>query len=134
MTTAVAERLREARENLGFSQEAMGAIGGVTKLTQFNYEAGKRCPDANYLAALAKVGVDVLYLVTGQRMSATLEDEERVLINYYRDAPVAIKKAAMGVLLSTQPTAGNIQHNKGTGNVNTQNNTSGGNVQNITKR
>ncbi|MCE1160890.1 MAG: helix-turn-helix domain-containing protein [Burkholderiales bacterium] len=123
MSTTFAERLREVREAAGLSQEAMGAVGGVTKLTQFNYENDKRSPDANYLASLAKIGVDVLYLVTGQRMTATLDDEERVLLNYYRAAPEPIKKAALGVLLSVQNNtqtatqSGNIQNNHTSGNA-----------------
>jgi transcriptional regulator with XRE-family HTH domain len=121
-------RLKEERERLGLNQEAFGAVGGVKKLAQFNYESGKRSPDADYLAAIAKIGVDVLYLITGQRMATTLDDEERVLVNYYRAAPEPIKKAAMGVLLSTQ-TVGNVQMNQG-GN-NTQNNLNSGNIQHI---
>jgi hypothetical protein len=61
-------------------------------------------------------------------MTTTLEDEERVLINYYRAAPEPIKKAAMGVLLSTQAT-GNVQTNHG--GQNTQNNLNSGNIQHI---
>ena len=100
--STIAERFKEVREQLGLSQIAMGAIGGVKKNTIINYEKGDSSPTADYLSALAKIGVDVLYLVTGQRMTATLEDEERVLLNYYRAAPEPIKKAAIGVLLSTQ--------------------------------
>lgn len=103
MSTTLAERLKETREFLGFSQEALGAICGVTKLTQYNYEAGKRNPDSEYLAALAKFGVDVLYIITGQRITGMLGGEELALLNYYRAAPEAIKKAALGVLLSAQP-------------------------------
>jgi len=60
------DRLRLERERLGLSQEALGEIGGVKKLAQINYEKGKRHPDAEYLAAIAAAGVDVLYVLTGQ--------------------------------------------------------------------
>ncbi|MEW6463774.1 MAG: helix-turn-helix transcriptional regulator [Pseudomonadota bacterium] len=60
------DRLRMERERLGLSQEALGEIGGVKKLAQINYEKGKRHPDAEYLAAVALAGVDVLFLITGQ--------------------------------------------------------------------
>ncbi|WP_134163314.1 helix-turn-helix domain-containing protein [Pseudomonas citronellolis] len=63
------DRLRLERERLGLSQEALGEIGGVKKLAQINYEKGKRHPDSEYLAAIAGAGVDVLYLLTGQRSS-----------------------------------------------------------------
>lgn len=61
------ERLRSERERLGLSQTEIGALGGVQKNAQHNYEIGKRLPDAGYLSALAKQGVDIYYVLTGQR-------------------------------------------------------------------
>ncbi|MBZ9610786.1 helix-turn-helix domain-containing protein [Rheinheimera maricola] len=61
------ERLKEERERLGLSQEAFGAIGGVQKLAQRNYEKDNREPNASYMAALSEVGVDVMYILTGQK-------------------------------------------------------------------
>lgn len=49
------------------SQAEFGALGGVKRLAQANYEADKRDPDAAYLMALAEKGVDVFYLVSGIR-------------------------------------------------------------------
>ncbi|WP_434147965.1 helix-turn-helix domain-containing protein [Methylocaldum gracile subsp. desertum] len=60
-------RLREERERLGMSQAEFGALGGVKRLAQANYEADKRDPDVTYLMALAEKGVDVFYLVSGVR-------------------------------------------------------------------
>ncbi|MFJ3485323.1 helix-turn-helix domain-containing protein [Pseudomonas sp. NPDC090202] len=79
-------RLREERERLGLSQRAFGEIGGVEANAQGKYENGDRTPKADYLAAVAAKGVDVLYVLTGTRTPAPLEDlseiEERVLGNY----------------------------------------------------
>lgn len=61
-------RLTEERNRLGLSQEAFGAIAGVSKMSQLNYEKGVRKPDAGYLMAVAEQGVDVAYLLTGQRL------------------------------------------------------------------
>lgn len=61
------ERLREERSRLGFKQEEFAQIGGVNRNTQGSYERGDRSPDANYLAAIAAHGVDLLYVVTGVR-------------------------------------------------------------------
>lgn len=61
------KRLREERERLGLNQEAFGAIGGVKKLAQLKYEKGERAPDALYLAAIKNKGVDIVYLLTGER-------------------------------------------------------------------
>jgi transcriptional regulator with XRE-family HTH domain len=63
------DRLREERERTGLNQVAFAALGGVKKLAQINYEKGERSPDADYLAGLAAAGVDVLYVITGQRLT-----------------------------------------------------------------
>ena len=60
------ERLREERERLGLSQTAFAEAGGVQKRAQINYEKADRLPDAAYLAAIAAIGVDVLYVITGK--------------------------------------------------------------------
>lgn len=65
MTISV--RLKEERSRLKLSQTDLGAIGGVGKTTQINYEKEVGSPDATYLAAVAEKGVDVLYVVTGER-------------------------------------------------------------------
>lgn len=63
----IGDRLNEERLRLGLSQTDLGAPGGVGKTTQINYEKGAGSPDANYLAAGADLGIDVLYVVTGER-------------------------------------------------------------------
>jgi transcriptional regulator with XRE-family HTH domain len=60
-------RLKEEREKLEMNQTDFGAVAGVTKRAQINYESDRRSPDANYLAAIATLGVDVQYVVTGFR-------------------------------------------------------------------
>lgn len=61
------ERLKEERVRLKMPQWLLGQHGGVSKDTQINYEKGERKPDLDYLAGVAAVGVDVLYVVTGKR-------------------------------------------------------------------
>lgn len=99
----ISDRLREERKRLGLNQVELGAVGGVKKLAQINYESGERQPDAGYLAAIAAAGADVRYILTGERVGpppVVLTGEEQLLLNYYRDAPAAMRKAAMAVLLS----------------------------------
>lgn len=67
MESNVGARLREERTRLHLSQAAFADVAGVTKTTQGNYETNKRSPDATYLATIAASGVDVQYVVTGQR-------------------------------------------------------------------
>lgn len=80
-------RLREERERKGLSQEEFGELGGVKKLAQHNYEKGVRAPDALYFSGLAEAGVDVAFVLTGQRPAAGLSPAEQVLLDNYRRAP-----------------------------------------------
>jgi len=80
-----AERLRQERERLGLSQAALAALAGVTRNSQIKYESGERKPDIAYLVAVARAGVDILYVSTGERAVSTYglpADEEALLENY----------------------------------------------------
>lgn len=66
------DRLKEERKRLGMNQTEFGSVAGVKKDAQLNYESGARAPDTNYLAAIATVGVDVAYLLTGTRTKGAL--------------------------------------------------------------
>lgn len=63
----IKDRLKEERGRLGFNQPDFAALAGRTKKTMIDYEKGTTCPDANFLAAIAAVGADVQYIVTGKR-------------------------------------------------------------------
>lgn len=67
MVTTIGARIREERNRMALSQEAFGAIPGVTKQAQIKYEKDERHPDTLYLAAIAAAGADVLYILTGVR-------------------------------------------------------------------
>ncbi|MDR3378655.1 MAG: hypothetical protein P4M10_08220 [Verrucomicrobiae bacterium] len=65
---SIGERLREERERLGMSQAAFGALGGVLKLAQLNYEKGARLPSYQYFDKLReKPEIDVGYILSGER-------------------------------------------------------------------
>lgn len=84
-----------------------------------NYEAGKRAPDANYMAAIATAGADVLYILTGSREGPAplaLTAEEQTMLDYFREASKEVRRAALGALLgaSAGPASGAYsQHNVG---------------------
>ena len=63
----IGARLRDERERLGKNQDAFAALAGVGKRALIHYEKSERSPDANFLAAIAAAGADVLYILTGQR-------------------------------------------------------------------
>ncbi|PYB98134.1 transcriptional regulator [Pseudomonas protegens] len=84
----IGDRLKEERERLGFNQTEFAAIGQASKNSQYNYEKGERSPDAVYLAAVAEKGVDILYVVTGERRPALADSvpaDELHLLEFYRD-------------------------------------------------
>lgn len=86
----IGERLKEERLRLGLSQTELGAAGGKGKTTQINYEKGAGSPDAEYLAAAAEKGVDVLYVVTGRRTpeaANSFNGDEIDLVEHYRQLP-----------------------------------------------
>ncbi len=60
-------RLKEERERLGMTQAAMASAIGVGRLTGIHYELGDTTPTADVLMRLREVGVDVVYVLTGDR-------------------------------------------------------------------
>ncbi|MCY1414717.1 hypothetical protein D9M71_301760 [compost metagenome] len=81
--SGIGARIREERERLGLTQRIFGEVGGVEPNAQGKYESGERTPKADYLAAVAGRGADVLYILTGERTPTPLghlsQVEERVL-------------------------------------------------------
>lgn len=80
------DRIREERERLGFNQVEFAALAESTRKTLFNWESGTASPNATVLAAWAAAGLDVLYVVTGERSSAhpAHDAAEQVLLDSYR--------------------------------------------------
>lgn len=89
-------RLKAERQRLGMTQEAFGTSCGVLKGAQINYESGKRHPDTDYLAAAAQIGVDVLYVITGQRSAASAAEQQ--LLARFRASSSVLQQAALAVL------------------------------------
>ncbi|WP_439144309.1 transcriptional regulator [Pseudomonas aeruginosa] len=102
--------MRQERERIGLSQTEFAAIAdkagvaGATRQSQSLYEKGKRMPDAGYLAVVAAAGVDVSYVLTGQRQGvpapaptqeqdAPLAPDERALLDNYRHSSPEAKDA-----------------------------------------
>ena len=60
--------MKEERRRTGLGQKDFGERCGVSKTSQFNYEANDRYPDTQYLQAAHALGVDVCYVLTGSRI------------------------------------------------------------------
>ena len=100
--SGIGARLRKERERLGLSQRAFGEIGGVEANAQGKYESGNRVPKADYLVAIAKAGVDVLFVLTGTTTPIALDNltntEEKVLGSYrslHKEDQDAIRRLTM---------------------------------------
>ncbi|HRI90473.1 MAG TPA: helix-turn-helix transcriptional regulator [Accumulibacter sp.] len=76
--STISERLKEERKRLGLSQGEFAGLLAIHRNTQARYERGEREPDTAYLSGLAKAGVDVGYVLTGDR-----GDDQRGLIQGY---------------------------------------------------
>jgi transcriptional regulator with XRE-family HTH domain len=70
-------RLTQERARLGLTQADLAAVTGITRRTQINYESGQRAPDAAYLDAVDRKGIDTLFVVTGRRQAVAV-NEQRV--------------------------------------------------------
>lgn len=67
---SLVERLKGVRHSLGYTQKQMGeAVGGSLSAWQ-DYEAGKSVPGGNALTGLARLGVDINWLLTGEGEAA----------------------------------------------------------------
>lgn len=75
----------EERKRLGMSQADFAVQAGVSRETQINYESGKSAK-TDYVERIALMGVDVVFLFTGQRVQPgqLSADEAAVLENYRR--------------------------------------------------
>lgn len=105
----VQERLKSERERLGFTQPDVATLTKVGKTTVINWEKGSSSPTAVQLEQLARVGVDVLFVVTGKHAGGvapapTLTAEESTMLEYFRQAPPAVRRAALGALIGAEPT------------------------------
>ncbi len=103
------ERLKEERKRLGLTQTEFGAMAGVAKGAQLNYENGVRKPDSDYLAAIAAAGVDVLYVITGKRSSESegvLSDAESALLARWRSGSPALRGYLQEVIQTPSASSG----------------------------
>jgi len=100
------ERLKQERERLGYSQTEFASMAGKTRKTLFGYETGARSPDAEALAVWAASGLDILYVVTGQRSVPVQPEQTRIsrrenaMLDNYRACDEEDRKAIERIALS----------------------------------
>lgn len=64
------ERLEEERLRLEFNKGDWAAAGGVAGSTYTGYADGSREPLSSFFEGIAKVGADVNYIITGDRIGS----------------------------------------------------------------
>ncbi|NWE48704.1 helix-turn-helix domain-containing protein [Pseudomonas gingeri] len=65
--TSFGFRLKEERQRLALRQADFAQKASVSVSTQRLYEHDRRTPRAIYLANITRIGVDVLYVLTGRK-------------------------------------------------------------------
>lgn len=102
-------RLKEERKRLGLKGGQLAQLGGVSAVSQSCYEKGKQLPGAAYLAAIAAAGVDVQYVLTGQRSAdPVLTPKERLLLAAWKAASPELQTAVLAVLATGQGGVGGV--------------------------
>ena len=82
-------RVREERERLGLTQTEFGRLGGVSKMAQWKNEQWKHWPTLEYIQNLqASGGIDIVYLVTGNR-----DSKDRIDWRLLRDAFLLVQRS-----------------------------------------
>ncbi|WP_231982575.1 helix-turn-helix domain-containing protein [Pseudomonas mucidolens] len=103
MNSSFGGRLKEIRRTFRLSQHEFGALGGVATNAQGKYENDSRQPRSGYLVAIWRRGVDVLYVLTGERTASSayplVESEIALVENYRRLNPTDQRTVSM--ILST---------------------------------
>ena len=85
----IGARLREERLRISMSQVDFSEACGASRNALVQWERGDATPNAGVLALMSGQGVDVLYVVTGDRAGeseATLAPAERDLLQAWRDS------------------------------------------------
>ncbi|QSB03447.1 helix-turn-helix transcriptional regulator [Methylomonas sp. EFPC1] len=100
--STIGNRLKEERKRLKLSQPAFGELGGVQKQAQLKYEKDERSPDSDYLAGIARAGVDIVYVLTGlQTGSSASNPREAALLDNFRHSGPEVQVGVSKLLAET---------------------------------
>ncbi|POD89693.1 helix-turn-helix domain-containing protein [Pectobacterium odoriferum] len=107
----IGARIREERKKFDLSQSDFAKRVGCSRNAQAVYERDESLPGTAYLLNLIDIGVDVWFVLTGNRFPdiGNVTNDELELIKIYRAAPLAIKAAALAALTAgSSATVGSI--------------------------
>lgn len=90
------DRIRIERSRLGLSQSEFASLINKQKMAVFRYEKGERVMGQDDLEALNKAGVDVYYLITGERTQLDLlSDEAKELLKLWDNVEPSQRETLM---------------------------------------
>ncbi|CAE15827.1 MULTISPECIES: helix-turn-helix domain-containing protein [Photorhabdus] len=96
-----AARLKKERKRLSLKQDEAAQMCGVSREMWSKYERGVAVPGGDVWVAFALAGANVQFILTGTSSSnVVLSPDESELVQYYRQAPLALKVAAVAALQS----------------------------------
>lgn len=78
-------RLREERQRVEPSQQEFARKIGISKVRQCQLETSVRELRGDYLIAISKLGLDVMYILTGKRNATTISAIEKTLLFEFRE-------------------------------------------------
>lgn|SRR5580693_8397969 len=107
---SIGEILKEERLRLAMNQDDFAAVGGLKRRAQTLYEQNERSPDAVYLRALAAIGVDVQYILTGEQAASALTQFEKDLLAGYRNLDQRGKAGVLGMINGMNAEPGDQQY------------------------
>lgn len=107
-------RLRAARKGLGKSQDDMAAACGVSREMWGKYERNAAVPGGEVLIKVALAGIDMNYILTGQRMGSAaatppaqaVSEGDRTLLDNFHAAPAQVQAGIKTTLGAFAPGTG----------------------------
>lgn len=93
-TKTIGDRLRDARKKLDMTQSRLASSAGIPLGTYKKYEGDDRVPGAEALAGLAKVGININWLLSGDGPVLLHGDARRAHVDMVQDVIVGDPAAA----------------------------------------
>jgi len=105
----ISERLEEERIRLSLNKGQMAKAGGASDSAYTKYASGERDPPGGYLSELSKAGVDVLYVLTGNRSNGVdspgaryVTKQEEALLDNFQQCPKELQDAIAKLALAAR--------------------------------
>lgn len=81
-------RLRGERKRTGLARNVFSELVGCHESSQKNYEINGRLPNTEYLKKAAELGLDIHYIITGERDETRIKtDQEMAYVALCRELP-----------------------------------------------